>query len=76
MYTKKTSSYAYRERGVVGTRRRHDDELVRFRYGVIVDFDSDASTGAGDPSKVVELTTELGYQVLRFLHSIALQISL
>lgn len=60
----------------VETRRWHEDELLRFRDGVIMDLDGDAATCPRNPSKGVELTAELWYQQPRLLHRFALQISL
>lgn len=42
-----------------GTWRRHDDELLGFGDGVIMNFDGDAATSARNPSKSVEMAAEI-----------------
>ena len=58
------------------TGRGHDDELIRFGNGLVMDLDGDAATSPRDPTQIVELTAELRNQGLCFSHWVALQVRL
>lgn len=42
------------------TRKRHSDQLLSPGNGMVVNLDRNATAGAGDASKGVELAGELG----------------